>query len=151
MLSLKCGIVILAWGHPKTPNKPNEVRPPKGHLSDFVRLVKTDPNKRTAMPKIKGAKRTLEVKIRLTETEWNELQQRKTKSLAGWLRDLGLGAVPIRQADPDLIRHIARIGSNLNQIARHANTEKQLDVQVLQELAKANALLDQLVTQAEQD
>lgn len=130
MLSLKCGIVILAWGHPKTPNKPN---------------------KRTAMPKIKGAKRTLEVKIRLTENEWNELQQRKTKSLAGWLRDLGLGAVPIRQADPDLIRHIARIGSNLNQIARHANTEKQLDVQVLQELAKANALLDQLVTQAEQD
>ena len=87
-------------------------------------------NKRTAMPKIKGAKRTLEVKIRLTETEWNELQQRKTKSLAGWLRDLGLGAIPIRQADPDLIRHLARIGSNLNQIARHANTEKQLDVQV---------------------
>ena len=130
MLSLKCGIVILAWGHPKTPN---------------------NPNKRTAMPKIKGAKRTLEVKIRLTETEWNELQQRKTKSLAGWLRDLGLGAVPIRQADPELIRHLARIGSNLNQIARHANTEKQLDVQVLQELAKANALLDQLVTQAEQD
>ena len=122
--------MILAWGHPKTPNKPN---------------------KRVGMPRIKGAKRTLEVKIRLTETEWNELQQRKTKSLAGWLRDLGLGAVPIRQADPDLIRHLARIGSNLNQIARHANTEKQLDVQVLQELAKANALLDQLVAQAEQD
>lgn len=103
------------------------------------------------MPKIKGAKRTLEVKIRLTETEWNELQQRKTKSLAGWLRDLGLGAVPIRQADPDLIRHLARIGSNLNQIARHANTEKQLDTQVLHELAQANALLDQLIKQAEQD
>lgn len=130
MLSLKCGIVILAWGHPKTPNKPN---------------------KRVGMPRIKGAKRTLEVKIRLTETEWNELQQRKTKSLAGWLRDLGLGAVPIRQADPELIRHLARIGSNLNQIARHANTEKQLDIQVLQELAKANALLDQLIKQAEQD
>lgn len=103
------------------------------------------------MPKIKGAKRTLEVKIRLTEAEWNELQQRKTKSLAGWLRDLGLGAVPIRQADPELIRHITRIGSNLNQIARHANTEKQLDNQVLQALAQTNALLDQLVAQAEQD
>lgn len=103
------------------------------------------------MPKIKGVKRTLEVKIRLTETEWNELQQRKTKSLAGWLRDLGLGAVPICQADPDLIRHIARIGSNLNQIARHANTEKQLDTQVLNEMAQANALLDQLIKQAEQD
>lgn len=139
-------------GTPQDPEQAQRFRPPKGHLSDWVGLVKTDPNKRrTAMPKIKGAKRTLEVKIRLTETEWNELQQRKTKSLAGWLRDLGLGAVPIRQADPDLIRHIARIGSNLNQIARHANTEKQLDVQVLQELAKANALLDQLVAQAEQD
>lgn len=103
------------------------------------------------MPKIKGAKRTLEVKIRLTETEWNELQQRKTKSLAGWLRDLGLGAVPIRQADPELIRQITRIGSNLNQIARHANTEKQLDSQVLQELAQANALLNQLIKQTEQD
>ena len=103
------------------------------------------------MPKIKGEKRTLEVKIRLTETEWNELQQRKTKSLAGWLRDLGLGAVPIRQADPELIRQITRIGSNLNQIARHANTEKQLDSQVLQELAQANALLNQLIKQTEQD
>ena len=103
------------------------------------------------MPRIKGTKRTLEVKIRLTETEWNELQQRKTKSLAGWLRDLGLGAVPIRQADPELIRQIARIGSNLNQIARHANTEKQLDNKVLQELAQANILLNQLVKQAEQD
>ena len=103
------------------------------------------------MPKIKGAKRTLEVKIRLTETEWNELQQRKTKSLAGWLRDLGLGAAPIAQADPELIRHVARIGSNLNQIARHANTQKQLDSQVLNELTQANALLAQLIKQAEQD
>ena len=50
-----------------------------------------------------------------------------------------------------LIRHITRIGSNLNQIARHANTEKQLDNQVLQALAQTNALLDQLVAQAEQD
>lgn len=138
-------------GTPQDPEQAQRVRPPKTHLSDCDGLVKTDPNERTGMPRIKGTKRTLEVKIRLTETEWNELQQRKTKSLAGWLRDLGLGAVPIRQADPDLIRHLARIGSNLNQIARHANTEKQLDVQVLQELAKANALLDQLVTQAEKD
>lgn len=30
MLSLKCGIVILAWGHPKTPNKPNASDRQKG-------------------------------------------------------------------------------------------------------------------------
>ena len=59
--------------------------------------------------------------------------------------------MPIAQADPELIRQIARIGSNLNQIARHANTQKQLDTQVLNELAQANALLDQLIKQAEQD
>lgn len=103
------------------------------------------------MPRIKGDKRTREVKIRLTDLEWDELQARKTKSLAGWLRDLGLGAVPIRQADPDLIRHIARIGSNLNQVARHANTEKQLDSQVLEALEGTNTLLVQLIEQAYQN
>ena len=30
MLSLKCDIVILAWGHPKTPNKPNKSDRQKG-------------------------------------------------------------------------------------------------------------------------
>ena len=102
------------------------------------------------MPRIKGDKRTREVKIRLTDAEWDALHARKTKSLAGWLRDLGLGAVPIRQADPDLIRQITRIGSNLNQIARHANKEKQLDNQVLQALAQTNTLLSQLIEQAYQ-
>ena len=61
------------------PEQAQRVRSPNGHLSDCVGLVTNRPNKRTAMPKIKGAKRTLEVKIRLTETEWSELQQRKTK------------------------------------------------------------------------
>lgn len=69
-------------------------------------------------------KRTKEIKIRLTDNEFAKLQQRRTKNLAGWLRDLALGAVPIRQADPALVHQVARIGSNLNQIARHANTEK---------------------------
>lgn len=97
------------------------------------------------MPKIKGEKRNREVKIRLTETEWEELHTRKTKNLAGWLRDIGLGAVPIRQADPDLIRQITRMGSNLNQIARHANTEKQLDQQMLNVISETNRLLNELI------
>ena len=48
------------------------------------------------MPKILGDKRTKEIKIRLTDNEFAKLQQRRTKNLAGWLRDLALGAVPIR-------------------------------------------------------
>lgn len=98
------------------------------------------------MPKIKGEKRHREVKIRLTEKEWDELQTRKTKNLAGWLRDIGLGAVPICEADPNLIRQITRMGSNLNQIARHANTEKQLDQQVLLAIGETNRLLAELIT-----
>ena len=40
------------------------------------------------MPKILGDKRTKEIKIRLTDNEFAKLQQRRTKNLAGWLRDL---------------------------------------------------------------
>ncbi|WP_395147920.1 MobC family plasmid mobilization relaxosome protein (plasmid) [Moraxella atlantae] len=97
------------------------------------------------MPKILGEKRTREIKIRLTDTEFEALQSRRTKNLAGWLRDLALGSVPIHQADPTLVRQVAKIGNNLNQIARHANTERQLDRQVLIAVNESNKLLRQLV------
>ena len=58
-------------GTPQDPEQAQRVRPPNGHLSDCVGLVTTDPNKRTAMPKIKGAKRTLEVKGVSTENGKN--------------------------------------------------------------------------------
>ena len=99
------------------------------------------------MPKILWDKRTKEIKIRLTSDEFAKLQQRRTKNLAGWLRDLALGAVPIRQADPALVHQVARIGSNLNQIARHANTEKKLDASVLSALNDSNRLLQALLEQ----
>ncbi|ONG37735.1 hypothetical protein BKE17_10045 [Enhydrobacter sp. H5] len=46
-------------------------------------------------------------------------------------------------ADPQ----VARIGSNLNQIARHANTEKKLDASVLSALNDSNRLLQALLEQ----
>ena len=55
-------------------------------------------------------------------------------TLAGWLRNLGLGAITIRQADPELIRALGRIGTNLNQTTKHANFHRQLDQQVLSEI-----------------
>lgn len=82
------------------------------------------------MPKILGDKRKKEIKIRLTEAEFEALQSRRTKNLAGWMRDLALGAVPIRQADPKLVRQVAKIGNNLNQIARYVNTERHVDANV---------------------
>lgn len=55
-------------------------------------------------------KRTREITIRVTDNELERLYERKTDAtLAGWLRNLGLGATPIRQADPNLVRALVRI------------------------------------------
>ena len=43
------------------------------------------------------------------------------------MRDLAVGMTPIKQADPELVRALGRIGSNLNQTAKHANIKKELD------------------------
>ena len=97
------------------------------------------------MPKILGEKRSKEIKIRVTETELKELHSKRTKSLAAWMRDLALSAVPISQADPALVRQIARIGSNLNQIAYHANRYKVLDRSILDGINESNKLLRELI------
>jgi len=43
---------------------------------------------------------------------------------------------PVKPVDPDLVRQLGRgrIGSNLNQLTRHVNTERQVDAQVLHEI-----------------
>ena len=42
----------------------------------------------------------------------------------------------MKPVDPDLVRQLGRgrIGSNLNQLTRHVNTERQVDAQVLHEI-----------------
>lgn len=50
------------------------------------------------------------------------------------MRNIGLGMTPIKQADPDLVRALGRIGSNLNQVAKHANTHNKLNRRVLTEI-----------------
>lgn len=71
------------------------------------------------------AKRTKEIKIRLTEDEHQRLLERSQRThLAEWLRELGLGERVLSKrrklpdVDPELFRQIAGIGNNLNQIAR---------------------------------
>lgn len=98
------------------------------------------------MPQIKGQKRTKSIKIRVTAEEHQQLNDRKTnKSLAVWLRNIALGATPIVRADPELVRQIGRLGSNLNQIAKHANTEKQLDMQCLQAIQQIEQYMKILI------
>lgn len=69
-------------------------------------------------------KRTKEIKIRLTEDEHAALLARCTsKKLAEWMRETCLDvrqpkARKIPLVDPQLLRALAGIGNNVNQIAR---------------------------------
>lgn len=99
------------------------------------------------MQKRSRDKRTKEITIRVTETELAELKKRQQgTTMAGWMRDLGLGVTPMKLADPELVRALGRIGSNLNQVTKHVNIDKTIDESVLEQIKairiSMNALLD---------
>jgi len=105
-------------------------------------------------------KRTKKIEIRVSETEYEKLLQRKTKArLAEWVRDTCLGSEPNKKAksvpkvDPALLVALSKIGSNLNQIARHLNMDRTLSAQekvkALLELASIEQSLGELVGNAD--
>ena len=71
------------------------------------------------------------VKLRVSDDELARLKERSDRPrLAEWLRDLGLGqrkrrAIPV--ADPALLRQLAAIGNNLNQIARWTHSREPVE------------------------
>lgn len=88
------------------------------------------------------------IKVRLNEHELEQVLKRQSgNTLAGWLRQVALGIVPIHQADADLVRNIGRIGSNLNQLARYVNTQKTIDQNVHNEIVAIRSMLQQLIEQ----
>jgi len=96
----------------------------------------------------RSRKRSREITIRVTDDELQKLHERKTDAtLAGWMRNLGLGVTPVKQADPELVRALGRIGSNLNQTTRHANINKELDRKVLAEITAIREVIADLVKQ----
>lgn len=99
-------------------------------------------------------KRTKEIKIRLTEQEHQDLLQRKKGELAVWIRTTCLEQeVPqpktVKTADPELLRQLAKIGGNLNQIAKQANTlDSDLEkIRAFGLLAQIQSQLDELLEQ----
>ena len=84
-------------------------------------------------------KRQKEIKIRLTDEEHQALLDRcTTPSLASWMRESCLNEKRTKQSkvievDPKLLRQLAGIGNNLNQIARLVNQE-----------SKANSVIDRI-------
>ena len=89
-------------------------------------------------------KRLKKIEIRVSEVEYEQLLQRKTKPrLAEWIRETCLGSElskkvkPVPKIDPALLVALSKIGGNLNQIARHLNMDRTLSAQ-----EKAKALLE---------
>lgn len=101
--------------------------------------------------KIKRPEKNLrlkEMKVRFNEVEYEKILERQNgKTFGGWLRRVALGHVPTVEADPDLVRNIGRIGSNLNQVARYANTQEAIDQKVLNEIVAIRKILHQMMEQ----
>ena len=98
------------------------------------------------MPPISGKKRTKEIAIRVTEDELAKLKRRQQgTTMAGWMRGLGLGVTPMKPADPELVRALGRIGSNLNQVTKYVNINKQVDENVLEQITAIRSLINALL------
>ncbi|MEZ2693416.1 plasmid mobilization relaxosome protein MobC [Psychrobacter faecalis] len=94
----------------------------------------------------KRAKRNREIAIRVNDYELAEIKKRnRENTVASWLRGLALGVTPVKPVDPELVRQLGRIGSNLNQLTKHVNTEKQVDAEVLGEIKAIRKQLHVLI------
>lgn len=93
------------------------------------------------------------IQIRLTADEVAQIKNRAGDlGSSTFLRQLGLGqkieqpkskpTTIIHSADPDLVRNVAWIGNNINQIAKHLNSGNKLDNDVLMAVVELQATLD---------
>ena len=91
-------------------------------------------------------KRQKEIKIRLTEEEHQAFLDRCTKaSLASWIREICLNEKKTKQSrvvevNPQLLRQLAGIGNNLNQIARLVNQHQHKQDSTLDRITIVTAL-----------
>jgi len=96
-------------------------------------------------------RRTLRVIIRYHAAEHSAVRERARicgVPLARYVRDVSLGAMPRerrQRATDEAIRHLARIGNNLNQLAREANSRDRFP-----EEARIDTALDELRRAIEQ-
>ena len=96
-------------------------------------------------------RRTIRLSVRVTPAEREILEGRSEEcglSLSDYLRSTALGAMPRRrpgQLQAGYARHLARIGNNLNQLARVANTTGRIPAQ--RQLEGTLAALRQVLTE----
>ena len=91
------------------------------------------------------------VSVRLSDSEKEKLEL--NASIAGlkasaYIRHVISNAKPlVHKFDKTMIIQISKIGNNLNQIAKHANTHKTIDGIVLKQMLDVNKKLDDLISQ----
>ena len=89
------------------------------------------------------------VSVRLSDSEKEKLEL--NASLAGlkvsaYIRHIMSNArPPIHKFDKTMVIQVAKIGNNLNQIAKHVNIGKAIDSVVLRQIIDVNKKLDDLV------
>ena len=96
-------------------------------------------------------KRNRVVKIRFSDSEWETLNDKKSRpELARWIRETVLAVEPTKSIransnfPPELTRILAGMGNNLNQIAKQLNVAAKLgilgDVEAVKAVAQLAAL-----------
>ena len=91
------------------------------------------------------------VSVRLSDSEKEKLEL--NASLAGlkvsaYIRHIMSNArPPIHKFDKAMIIQVAKIGNNINQIAKHVNIYKVIDGVVLKQIIDVNKKLDDLMLQ----
>jgi mobilization protein len=89
------------------------------------------------------------VSVRLSDSEKEKLEL--NASLAGlkvsaYIRHIMSNArPPIHKFDKTMVIKVAKIGNNLNQIAKHVNIGKAIDSVVLRQIIDVNKKLDDLI------
>ena len=93
--------------------------------------------------------RDYKISIRLNGNEKEKLELNASLSdlkVSAYIRHIMPNArPPIHRFDKTMVIQVAKIGNNLNQIAKHANTHKTIDGIVLKHIIDVNKKLDDLV------
>ncbi|PSV38373.1 MULTISPECIES: MobC family plasmid mobilization relaxosome protein [Photobacterium] len=105
--------------------------------------------------------RTECIQLRVTKDEKRQIFTHANGNVSDWLRSIALypDINPCRtihrelKQDPALVREVAKIGNNLNQVARYINSVKKsgslVDVVAVQaQLVQMNTLLSSLIKSA---
>ena len=89
--------------------------------------------------------------IRFDDNELNQVNLNASISglkASTYIRHVISNAKPlVHKFDKTMVIQVAKIGNNLNQIAKHANTHKTIDGIVLKQIVDVNKKLDDLISQ----